>query len=182
MVEIDVQLYMVEVKWWHERLGPGEVAQHQVRVFNRGQARGIFISATGYTDAAIQSCRESLHRAPFVLCDLEEIVRHLEAQRPLVDLFRPKIQGSSSKRIPSSGSSDRAGPASPACARPRGRSLGPHAGQAERRPSRPAPKPRVGFLKGDRHVAAASPRTQAAATSRQLHSMAGPAEAGRDGS
>jgi len=92
VVEIDLQLYMVEVKWWHERLGPGEVAQHQVRVFTRGHARGIFISATGYTDAAIQKCRETLHMASFVLCDLEEIVRHLEAQRPLLDLFRPKIQ------------------------------------------------------------------------------------------
>lgn len=93
VVEIDGHLYLVEVKWWDQRLGPGEVALHQVRVFNRGQARGIFISATGYTDAAIQSCRESLHRAPFVLCELEELVRALEAEMALPDLFRRKIHG-----------------------------------------------------------------------------------------
>jgi len=92
IVEIDGHLYLVEVKWWGDRLGPGDVAQHQVRVFNRGQARGIFISASGYTDAAIQACRESLHRAPFVLCELEEIVKGLEAELPLADLFRRKIQ------------------------------------------------------------------------------------------
>lgn len=92
-MEIDGHLYLVEVKWWRERLGPGDVAQHQVRVFNRGQARGIFISATGYTDAAIQACRESLHRAPFVLCELEEIVHALESDMALAELFRRKIQG-----------------------------------------------------------------------------------------
>lgn len=93
VVEIDGHLYLVEVKWWNERLGPGEVAQHQVRVFNRGQARGIFVSATGYTEAAIQSCRESLHRAPFILCELEEVVRVLETEMALPEMFRRKIQG-----------------------------------------------------------------------------------------
>jgi restriction system protein len=92
VVEIDGQLYLVEVKWWDERLGPGEVAQHQVRVFVRGQARGIFIAARGYTEAAIQICREGLQKAPFVLCELEEIVRALEAEMPLADMFRRKIQ------------------------------------------------------------------------------------------
>jgi len=93
VVQIDGHVYLIEVKWWKDRLGPGEVAQHQVRVFNRGHARGIFISVTGYTDAAIQSCRESLHRAPFVLCELEEIVRALEADLPLPDLLKRKIDG-----------------------------------------------------------------------------------------
>jgi len=93
VVEIDGHLYLVEVKWWDQRLGPGDVAQHQVRVFNRGQARGIFISATGYTDAAIQACRESLHRAPFVLCELEEVVRALEAEMALAEMLRRKIHG-----------------------------------------------------------------------------------------
>jgi restriction system protein len=93
VLKIDGDLYLVEMKWWDERLGPGEVAQHQVRVFTRGHVRGIFISASGYTDAAIQTCREALPRAFFVLCELEEIVHALESDMPLTDLFKRKIDG-----------------------------------------------------------------------------------------
>ena len=93
VIELDGSHYLVEVKWWSQRLGPGEIAQHQVRVFSRGQVRGIFISATGYTDAAIQACRDALAIAPFVLCDLEEIVRALELEVEMVDYLRHKIQG-----------------------------------------------------------------------------------------
>lgn len=92
VVEIDGHLYLVEIKWWDEKLGPGDVAQHQVRVFTRGQARGIFIASAGYTDAAVQICKEGLQKAPFVLCELEELVRALEADMALAELFRKKIQ------------------------------------------------------------------------------------------
>jgi len=100
VVEIDGHLYLVEVKWWDPRLGPGDVAQHQVRVIGRGHVRGILISASGYTDAAIQACRDSLALALFVLCELEEIVRALEAEMPLPDLFRRKIQGAAIDKKP----------------------------------------------------------------------------------
>lgn len=93
VVEIDGHLYLVEMKWWTPPLGPGDVAQHQVRVFNRGQARGIFISASGYTPAAIDQCRDSLARATFILCELQEIVRALETDLSLPELFRRKIRG-----------------------------------------------------------------------------------------
>lgn len=100
VVEIDGHLYLVEVKWWDPRLGPGDVAQHQVRVMGRGHVRGIFISASGYTDAAIQACRDSLTVALFVLCELEEIVRALEADMPLPELLRRKIQGAAIDKKP----------------------------------------------------------------------------------
>jgi hypothetical protein len=92
VVEIDGHLYLVEVKWWNEDLGPQDVALHQVRVFTRGHTRGIFISASGYTDAAIQTCREARPMALFVLCLLEEIVHALEAEMPLPELLKQKIQ------------------------------------------------------------------------------------------
>jgi restriction system protein len=60
VVEIQGELYLVEMKWWHEALGVGDVSQHLVRVYHRGNVRGIFISASGYTDAAITTCKESL--------------------------------------------------------------------------------------------------------------------------
>jgi restriction system protein len=91
IVELDGELYLVEVKWWHAPLGPGDVAQHLVRVFNRGHARGIFISASDYTNAAILSCKESLARAVFVLCAPEEFVLLLEQDVELRDFLKQKI-------------------------------------------------------------------------------------------
>jgi restriction system protein len=91
VVELDGELYLVEVKWWHVALGPGDVAQHLVRVFNRGHARGIFISASEYTPAAILSCKESLARAVFVLCALEEFVLLVEQEGDLRDYLKRKV-------------------------------------------------------------------------------------------
>jgi len=92
VIALDGEVYLVEMKWWTERLGPGDVAQHLVRVHNRGQARGIFISASGYTDAAVRECRESLSRCVFALCDIEEIVSLLDREGDLTDFLRRKIQ------------------------------------------------------------------------------------------
>ena len=74
VVEIDGQLYLVEMKWWNQPLGKGDVSQHLVGVYHRGHSRGIFISASGYTQPAINTCREALQRSVFVLCKLEEII------------------------------------------------------------------------------------------------------------
>jgi restriction system protein len=79
------------VKWWQVAFGPGDVAQHLVRVFNRGHARGIFISASGYTPAAIAPCKESLTRAVFVLCALQEFVLVIEQQTDLRVFLKEKI-------------------------------------------------------------------------------------------
>lgn len=91
VVFFDAHHYLVEMKWTNEPLGPGDVAQHLVRVFNRGHAHGIFISASGYTPAAIDSCHESLQKAVFALCKLEEIVLLLERNLSLSEFLRKKI-------------------------------------------------------------------------------------------
>jgi predicted RecB family endonuclease len=100
VIEIDGELYLVEVKWWHAALGPGDVAQHLVRVFNRGHARGIFISASDYTPAAILSCKESLTRAVFVLCALEEFVLLLEQEKDLREFLKQKITAAIADKNP----------------------------------------------------------------------------------
>jgi restriction system protein len=91
VIELDGHLYLVEIKWWKEPLGPGDVAQHLVRVFSRGHARGVFISASGYTTAAIHSCKELLTRAVFVLCALEEVVMLLDNDGDLREFLKQKI-------------------------------------------------------------------------------------------
>lgn len=100
VVGIDGNTYLVEMKWWAEKIDPGTISQHLVRVYHRGQARGIFISSTGYTPAAIQTCKESLQMAVFVLCTLEEIVKLLEQGADLLDFFRSKINAAQVDKNP----------------------------------------------------------------------------------
>lgn len=92
VVEVDGELYLVEMKWLGKPVGVGDVSQHLVRIFNRGHARGIFISASDYTEPAIRTCRDSLSRAVIVLCKLEEIVRQLECEGNLKEWLKTKIR------------------------------------------------------------------------------------------
>jgi hypothetical protein len=91
VIEIDSHVYLAEMKWQNKPLGPGDVSQHLVRVFNRGHTRGIFISASGYTEAAVSICKEALQRAVVVLCKLEEFVRLLEEEKDLRAFLKAKI-------------------------------------------------------------------------------------------
>ena len=58
VIELDGEIYLVEVKWWNQPLGTGETSQHLVRVFSRNCARGLLISYSGFTDPAITMCKE----------------------------------------------------------------------------------------------------------------------------
>jgi len=80
VVEIEGDLFLVEMKWWNAPIGPTEIAPHLVRVFGRGaHAKGIFISYTDYTPAAVSQCRDALAGGALaVLCKLSEIVAILE--------------------------------------------------------------------------------------------------------
>jgi len=100
VIVLDGDLYLVEMKWWSKPLGTGEVAQHLVRVFNRGAARGILISHSGYTDPAITTCRESLANRVFVLAKLEEIVLLLERDESLPELLRTKVHMAIAEKNP----------------------------------------------------------------------------------
>ena len=91
IIDFDGHLYLVEMKWTAEPLGPGDVAQHMCRVFGRATSRGIFISASNYTPAALESYRESLRQSVFALCKLEELVLLLERQVDLKAFIKTKI-------------------------------------------------------------------------------------------
>jgi restriction system protein len=80
VVEIDGELYFVEMKWWGTPIGVKEISQHLVRVFSRDQARCIFISASEYTEPAITTCRDALRQKVVVLCTLREIILVLEKE------------------------------------------------------------------------------------------------------
>ena len=62
VIDLDGEIYLVEMKWLKEKAGVGDVSQHLVRVFTRGSSRGVFISATEYTDPALQRVRKLFQR------------------------------------------------------------------------------------------------------------------------
>ncbi len=100
VVKIDGQLYLVEMKWWNEPLGVDVVAQHLVRLFSRGQAHGIFISNSGYTEPAIVMCKDALQSKVVILCALREFVFLLEQEKPLEDFFKAKIRVAIAEKKP----------------------------------------------------------------------------------
>jgi hypothetical protein len=93
LIELDGYLYLVEMKWWRTPIGVGDIAPHLVRVFSRGgQARGLFISYTEFTEPAISQCRDALGRgAVVVLATLEEIVSLLNGEGDLKAWLKGKI-------------------------------------------------------------------------------------------
>ena len=94
VIELDGNIYLVEMKWLKEPAGTGDVSQHLVRVFGRDSSRGIFISYSGYTAAAIVTCKEILSKAVVVLCTLQEFVLLMERESSLGDFLKAKIRGS----------------------------------------------------------------------------------------
>lgn len=93
VVELEGDIYLVEMKWLKAPVGPGDVAQHLVRVFGRHSSRGIFISYSAYTEAAIRTCKDSLAKAVVVLCTLEEFVLLMESDKGLRDFLKEKVHG-----------------------------------------------------------------------------------------
>jgi hypothetical protein len=91
VIELDSEIYLVEIKWTHEPVNVDQVSRHLVRIYHRGSTRGIFISASGYTDAAIKTCKEALQKTVIVLCDLYDFVKLLDNRNDLKIWLREKI-------------------------------------------------------------------------------------------
>lgn len=100
IIELDGHLYLVEMKWHTEPLGVPHVSPHLVRVFNRGDVRGIVISSSGFTGPAIVQVAEGLANKVLVLCGLSEIVFLLEQERDLTDFIRKKVHAAQIDKNP----------------------------------------------------------------------------------
>ncbi len=90
-IELDGRVYLVEMKWWSEPLGRGEVASHLVRIFNRGEVGGILISNSPYHPSAVADCKDALTQKTVVLVELREIVQTLDEDRTVRELLTKKI-------------------------------------------------------------------------------------------
>lgn len=100
VIDLDGQLYLVEMKWLREKIGPEPIGYHHSRVFLRHAANGVFISASGFTEPAIAHTKLALTRMVSVLCELEEIVMLLERDADVRRYFREKVQAAITERQP----------------------------------------------------------------------------------
>ena len=92
VIELKGDLYFVEMKWFRAPVGKAEISEHLVRLMSRAEGRGIFISASDYTEPAIHIAREFLQQKILVMATLEEIVRLLERQDELDDFLLKKVR------------------------------------------------------------------------------------------
>ena len=100
VVEFDGHIYLVEMKWWSQPLGVGDVSPHLVRLYSRSDVRGLVISTSGYSDPAIAACREALHQRVCMLATLREIVHLLERHESVADLLRRKVRSAITDKAP----------------------------------------------------------------------------------
>lgn len=100
VIELAGTLYFVEMKWYRNPVGKPEISEHLVRLMSRAEVRGIFISASDYTEPAIHTVREFLQHKVLVLSTLQEIVRLLDQQDDLAEFFTKKVQAAQIHKNP----------------------------------------------------------------------------------
>jgi restriction endonuclease Mrr len=100
VIELSGALYFVEMKWYRNPVAKPEISEHLVRLMSRAEVRGIFISASDYTEPAIHTVREFLQHKVLVLSTLQEIVYLLEQQDDLAEFFTKKVQAAQIHKNP----------------------------------------------------------------------------------
>jgi len=99
-VEIDGHVYLVEIKWWSEPIGRAELAPHLVSVYSRADARGMFISCSGFAEGALSDAKTALVQRVYLLAELEEIVHLLEQNRDVKQWVLEKVRAAQTTREP----------------------------------------------------------------------------------
>lgn len=93
VIEIDNQIYLVEMKWKKDKIGSEDIFAHLGRIYHRTSAQGIFISASGFAESGIIASKEALvNKAILVLTDLEEFINVLDNDKDLTQYFKAKIR------------------------------------------------------------------------------------------
>ncbi len=100
VIRLDGSLIFVEMKWYKQPVGKAEVSEHLVRLIGRAEARGLFISASDYTDPAITVAREFLQHKLIALAHLDEFVRLLDAEGDLKSFLTKKLDAAQMHKNP----------------------------------------------------------------------------------
>lgn len=100
VIEMDGDLYLVEIKCLAGEVSVDDVSRHLVRVYHRHSSRGLFVSATPFSSAALRTCIEALQNTVVTLCLLDEIIEMLERHGDLADLLRAKVRAAVIDKAP----------------------------------------------------------------------------------
>lgn len=90
VIELDGAAHLVEMKWLNSPVGTGEFLPHLSRLFLRANARGIFISSSGFTEPVVKECAAALAQKTMLLCSLHEIVMLLQRGDDLISFLKKK--------------------------------------------------------------------------------------------
>ena len=90
VIELAGTIHLVEMKWLQKPVGVADFGPHLVRVMNRANVSGIFISNSRFTQSAVAECAGFLNLRTNFLCSLEEIVNLLQRQGDLVGFLKAK--------------------------------------------------------------------------------------------
>jgi len=99
-IKLENHLYLVEMKWYEKSIGAAEIAQPLVRLMNRAESRGIFISYSDFTEPAIAQVKEFLNHKMMILVTLKEIVNVLEQKQDLATFLSGKVKAAIVDRNP----------------------------------------------------------------------------------
>lgn len=101
VIDLKGILHFVEMKWYKDPVGKAEVSEHLVRLMSRAEARGLFISASDFTEPAISTCRDFLQHRIVALCHLRELVMIFEQEQcELADYLIQKVRAAQIHRNP----------------------------------------------------------------------------------
>ncbi|GAA4729833.1 hypothetical protein Prum_067490 [Phytohabitans rumicis] len=100
LITAGAHLYFVEVKWWRDPVEITAMSSHLIRLFRRPDARGLFVSVSGFTEPAISACRDVLSQKLMVLAELNELIFLLESDRGMGDWLERKAQMVVAERNP----------------------------------------------------------------------------------
>lgn len=92
VIELDGKIFLVEMKWTNSPISNRDIFAHLGRIHYRAEARGIYISAAGYTASAKEAANNALIKSELIiLIDLKEITDILENKTDLLIYLRNRI-------------------------------------------------------------------------------------------
>jgi hypothetical protein len=100
VIEIESAIYLVEMKWLSAPVGIAEFFPHLSRLFLRANARGLFISSSGFSAPVVKECTTALAQKTMLLSSLQEIVFLLQRSDDLAELVRRKARAAIVEKNP----------------------------------------------------------------------------------
>ena len=91
-IALDTHVYLVEAKWWAEKLSHSDVADLYIKVSGKALGtRGLVVSGSGYTEECVEVCQASDMRR-VIFTTAEDLVEAFENELAVAELIRQKAE------------------------------------------------------------------------------------------